>query len=154
MRVPAAVKLCDLLLQDIDSSILIAVCNLFQFSRFVSQGEPDALRGVLLSGLAWSTGQGKVFSWFHGFYTHSLKLTHFMFRTEFDTIFKPGEAGDQWAKVHAVYIFLIAVVSILTSTKNLYSSLPASSFFSFVLPFQENGGGKKNLFTTTQQCLI
>lgn len=66
-----------------------------------------------------------------------------MFRRELDTIFKPGQAGDQRAKVHVMYIFFVAVVSILTATKILYLSPPVSSSFSFLVPFQENGGGKK-----------
>lgn len=67
-----------------------------------------------------------------------------------DTIFKPGQPGDQRAKVHAVYIFLSAVVSILTAAKNHYSPSPTSSSFIFSVKWRQ----KKKLLTTTQQSLI
>lgn len=63
-----------------------------------------------------------------------------------DTIFKPGQPGDQRAKVHAVYIFLSAVVSVLTSAKNHYSSSPTSSSFSFVQPLPVKWRRKKTTY--------
>lgn len=100
----------------------------------------------------------KVSSCCHEFYTPSLSIqwlihlfTHSAFRRELDTIFKPEQSGDQWAKVHAVFIFLSAVVSILTSAKNHYSSSATSTSFIFALPSKMEA--EQKLITTTQESL-
>lgn len=87
------------------------------------------------------TRKKKVSSCCCEFYTPSLSIkwlihlfTHSVFRRKLDTIFKPEQSGDQWAKVHAVFIFLSAIVSILTSAKNHYSSSPTSTSLIFALP--------------------
>lgn len=134
----------------------------FQFSCFVSHGEANVsercfieLTGVLFT----QEGKKKMPCGSTGFtltrssYQQLIhRNTHFVFKRKLGAIFKPGQSEDQRAKVHAMYIFLSAVVCSLTCLNPLFAFLTSSSF-SFALQFPVKWR-RTNLLPLTKHDLI